>query len=528
MKIEDYIIQKIIKEKKITEAKLDVFKRQAAFKLKVKIPKNIILLQAYHNLLSSHKIKKSNILENILKTRKIRTLSGIVSITVITKPYPCPGKCLYCPDEIDMPKSYLANEPACMRAVLTKFDPFKQVDARLKSLKITGHTTDKIELIVLGGTWSAYPKNYQNWFIKRCFDACNGDIPSKSLKSAQKANERAKNRIIGLTLETRPDFINPKEIKRMRDLGCTRVELGVQSIYDDILKKNKRGHGIKETIRATQLLKDAGFKVTYHMMLNLPGSNLKKDEKMFEELFSNPDFQSDQLKIYPCAVLKTAPLYKLWKKKKYKPYTEKQLINLLIKIKEKIPSYVRIIRVIRDIPSQSIVAGNKVSNLREIIADIMRKKGKKCRCIRCREIRNFQPGAGPPLAEKLIRRDYDASGGREIFLSFEDMKNDKILAFLRLRLGRRSLGEGETLPVLKNCALIRGVHTYGLTVPISQKIKTAQQHKNLGKKLIKEAEKIAKKEFGFKKIAVISGIGVREYYRKLGYKLKDGYMIKNL
>jgi len=526
MNISEYIILFALKQKNLTEKKLGAIKRQAAFKYKTAIPNNINLLQAYHKLLASHKNKKSLILENLLKTRKIRTLSGIVSITVITKPYACPGECLYCPDEKDMPKSYLANEPACMRAVLTKFDPFKQVDARLKSLKMTGHTTDKIELIVLGGTWSVYPQKYQNWFIKRCFDACNG-YPTKPLKSAQKANERAKNRVIGLTLETRPDFISQKEIKRMRELGCTRIELGVQSIFDDILKKNKRGHGVKETIKATQLLKDAGFKVAYHMMPNLPGSNLKKDEKMFKELFSNPNFQPDQLKIYPCAVLKTAPLYKIWKNKKYKPYTEKQLINLLIKIKEKIPPYVRIVRMIRDIPSQSIVAGNKISNLREIIKREMKKRGKNCRCIRCREIRNSKLKT---QNSKLIRREYDASNGKEIFLSFEDVKNDKILAFLRLRITNNW-----SLPILKNSALIRELHTYGQTVPVAQKIKNAHQHKSLGKKLMMEAEKIVRNEFGKKTcperirgIAVISGIGVREYYRKLGYKLKQGYMIKNL
>jgi len=458
-------------------------------------------------------------LEQILKTRKVRTLSGIAAITVITKPYGCPGKCLYCPNEKDMPKSYLANEPACMRAVLTEFDPYRQVDARLKSLKMTGHVTEKIELIVLGGTWSAYPKNYQNWFIKRCFDACNG-IMSKSLKSAQKRNETAKNRVIGLTLETRPDFVLPKEIKHLRELGCTRVEMGVQSIYDDVLEKNKRGHKVKEVIRATKLLKDAGFKITYHMMPNLLGSNLKKDEKMFEELFSDTDFQPDQLKIYPCAVLKTASLYKLWKQGKYKPYTEKQLIDLLVKIKEKIPPYVRIVRMIRDIPAQSIVAGNKVSNLREVIARKMKSENKKCRCIRCREVKNQKSKV---KSQKLIRRDYNASGGKEIFLSFEDTKNDKILAFLRLRLSN-----SWTLSEIKNCAIIRELHTYGQTLALSQKTKNAQQHKSLGRKLMEEAEKIVKTETPYKKLAVIAGIGVREYYKKLRYKLKGTYMVKSL
>lgn len=519
MNISEQIILNALGQKNIDEQRLDVIKRRAAFKYKTKIPTNIHLLQAYHKLVGTNKIKKFPTLEQMLKTRKVRTLSGIAAITVITKPYDCPGKCLYCPNEKDMPKSYLANEPACMRAVLTEFDPYRQTKTRLDSLRMTGHTTDKIELIILGGTWSAYPKNYQNWFIKRCFDACNGNKASKTLKSAQGRNESAKNRVIGLTLETRPDLITPREVKRLRELGCTRVEMGVQNIYDDVLKKNKRGHETKETIKATKLLKDAGLKITYHMMPNLPGSSLLKDEKMFKELFSNPDFQPDQLKIYPCAVLKTAPLYKIWKNGNYKPYSEKQLINLLIKIKEKIPPYVRIVRMIRDIPKQSIVAGNKVSNLREVVVKEMKKQNKKCRCIRCREVRDSKLEI---RNLKLFRKDYDASDGKEIFLSFEDTKNDKILAFLRLRITNNW-----TLPEIKDCAIIRELHTYGRTLALSQKTKNAQQHKSLGRKMMEEAERIIKTETNYKKMAVIAGIGVREYYKKLGYSLKETYMIKN-
>ncbi len=422
-----------------------------------------------------------------------------------------------------MPKSYLANEPACMRAVLNKFDPYKQTITRLRSLKMTGHPTDKIELIVLGGTWSVYPKIYQNWFIKRCFDACNG-IVSKSLKNAQKRNENAKNRIIGITLETRPDFISSQEIKNLRKLGCTRVELGVQSIFEDVLKKNHRGHGLKEIIQATRLLKNAGFKITYHMMPNLPGSSPKKDEKMFAELFSNPDFQPDQLKIYPCVVLKTSPLYKIWKEGNYKPFSQKELINLLVKIKEKIPPYVRIVRLVRDIPSQSIIAGNKISNLREVVAQEMKKQDKKCKCIRCREIRNIK---AKNQNVKLIRRNYEASGGKEIFLSFEDIKNDKILAFLKLRITN-----SWTLPELKSSALIRELHTYGRVAALKSKIKSQKskviQHTGLGKQLMDEAEKIVKTETPFQKIAVIAGVGVREYYRKLGYRLQGTYMVKSI
>jgi elongator complex protein 3 len=510
---ENLIIKKLIQNKVETAEEFFALQRKLSKEFKRPFPQNIYLLKAYRELVKTGNIKPDIFLENILKTRKIRSLSGIVSITVITKPYPCPGKCLYCPDEIDMPKSYLANEPACMRAVLTKFDPYKQVDARIKSLQLTGHTTDKIELIVLGGTWSAYPLKYQTWFIKRCFDACNHKN-AKNLKEAQKLNEKAKNRIIGLTLETRPDYITAEEIKRMRDLGCTRIELGVQGIYDDVLKYNKRGHDVATIIRATKLLKNAGFKVAYHMMLNLPNSTLKKDDKMLKQLFSNPDFQPDQLKIYPCVVLKTAPLYKLWQEKKYKPYSEKQLINLLIKIKQKIPPYVRIIRIIRDIPSQSIVAGNKMSNLRQIL----QQKKVKCRCIRCRE-----PHEKIAKKLKLFRQNYSASGGEETFLSYEDSQRKNIYAFLRIRITNNW-----TLPTLRNSALIRELHTYGLVVPLKSKTKKAVQHKGLGKKLMEEAEKIAKKEFGFKKIAVIAGIGVREYYRKLGYKFKDEYMIKSI
>jgi len=472
---------------------------------------NIDLLKAYHELLKFNKIKKSIYLENILKTRKIRSLSGIISITVITKPYPCPGKCIFCPTEKNMPKSYLSNEPACMRAVLTKFNPYKQTMTRINALKMTGHPTDKIELIVLGGTWSYYPKKYQTWFIKRCFDACNKKT-SKTLEQAKKINEKAKHRIIGLTLETRPDYINEKEIKRLRKLACTRIELGVQTTYENILKKNKREINIEQIKQATELLKNAGFKITYHMMLNLPYSNIKKDEKMFNELFNNESYQPDQLKIYPCAILRTAKLYKMWKKKQYKPYTTNQLINVLVKIKKIIPTYVRIIRIIRDIPCQSIVAGNKVSNLRQEI-----QKQVNCKCIRCREIKNL---SCKKISLKKV--EYKSSNGKEIFLSFEDIKKDKLLAFLRLRITN-----SWSIPVLKDCAIIREMHTYGQAVKISKKIKAAQQHKSLGKRLIKQAEKISK-DLKYKKIAVIAGIGVREYYRKLGYRLKHEYMIKNL
>jgi elongator complex protein 3 len=517
--VNELIIKELIKAKVRTLDNLAKAKRKAAKQYKISCPSNISLLKTYHEMVKKEKVKRDVFLESLLRTRPVRSLSGIVNVSVLTKPFPCPGKCLYCPYESGIPKSYVSGEPAVERAKKLKYNPYLQAKLRIEMLRSEGHPTDKIELRIVGGTWSYYPKHYQNWFIKRCFQACNGrGLTSISLEKTQKLNEKAKHRIVGLSVETRPDFINQKEIRHLRKLGVTMVELGVQSVYDDVLKLNLRGHGVKETITATKLLKDAGFKVLYQIMPNLPGSNLKKDEKMFRELFTNPDFQPDLLKIYPCALLKEAPLYKLWKKGQYKPYTQKQLINLLKDIKKKIPYYVRIQRISRDIPSQLVVAGPaKVSNIRQILAEKSKKEGWRCRCIRCREVKG-QYDAKEKI--HLYREEYFASSGKEIFLSFEDKNRTKLLSLLRLRItGGKS-----------RQAVVREMHTYGQLQPIGQGLASAPspQHKGLGKKLMREAEKITKKEFGLNKIAVISGVGVRDYYRKLGYRLENTYMIKKI
>jgi len=512
MDILETTVKELIKTGAKTPEDLAKIKRNVARRQKFSCPDNISLLKTYHELVKKKKVKKYPLFEFLLQTRPVRSLSGIVNISVLTKAYPCPGKCLYCPKEPGIPKSYVSGEPAVERAKRVDFDPYLQTKLRIGMLQSEGHPTDKIELRIVGGTWSYYPKPYRNWFVKRCFDACNGRT-GKNLERAQKTNERAKNRIIGLSVETRPDFIKPSEIKHLRKLGATMVELGVQSIYEDVLKTNLRGHGTKEIILATKLLKDAGFKVLYQMMPNLPGSTLKRDERMFEELFENPDFQPDLLKIYPCALLKSAPLYKWWKSKKYKPYSFKQLINLIEKIKLKIPYFVRIQRISRDIPSQLVVVGPaKVSNLRQMLMEKMKKEGWRCRCIRCREVREKYS-----QKEKLhlFRQDYAASEGKEIFLSFEDKTRSKLYSLLRLRINS------------KNKAIIREVHTYGRQLPITKDADflLSPQHKGLGKKLIKKAERIAKKEFKINEIAVISGVGAREYYRNLGYKLRGTYMV---
>ncbi|MBI4359431.1 MAG: tRNA uridine(34) 5-carboxymethylaminomethyl modification radical SAM/GNAT enzyme Elp3 [Candidatus Nealsonbacteria bacterium] len=523
MDVSEIIVKKLVKNRVVKPEDLASLKRAFAKEYHLSCPKSSSLLQAYHNLVDEGKIGRSENLEKLLRTRKMRSLSGIVSVSVLTKPYPCPGSCLYCPTQKGLPKSYLDGEPAVMRALANRFDPYLQVRNRLDSLRATGHETGKIELIIIGGTWSALPARYQEWFVKECFRAANHRLRSTSLIDEQKKNEKARHRIIGVTIETRPDFINGEEVKRLRKLGITRVELGVQSLRNDVLKKNLRGHLVSETIRATRLLKESGFKVCYHLMPNLLGSSLKKDEEMFSEVFQNPDFRPDFLKIYPCVVVKEAPLYRLWLKKKYRSYSDRQLIDLLKKVKQKIPVWCRVIRVYRDIPSSYVVAGSKVSNLREVVLKEMEKEGKKCRCIRCREAKQ---GFSSREDLQLFRQDYSASDGQEIFLSFEDKKRRYLYSLLRLRLPRGDQKEA-VFPVLEKATLIREIHTYGQALALGEKTRHSPQHQSLGKDLIKEAERIAQKE-GFSKMAIIAGVGTRGYYRRLGYRLRDTYMIKRL
>lgn len=549
VKIEE-LIKYVLKLEPLTGAAFEVQKRKFA-KHFGSCPSNIKILNSYRKLVKDKEIKPNSNFEQILKKQKTRTLSGIASVSVLTKPYPCPGKCIYCPTEKNMPKSYLSNEPAVMRAVLTYFDPYKQIQARLDSLHLTGHPTDKIELIVMGGSFNYLPREYQEKFIARCYKACNEhmfspksysgnknsvqevenilasspnfDLPEDkiNLGKQKKLNEKAKHRIVGLTLETRPDLINHEEVIWMRKLGCTRVELGVQTIYDNILKFNHRGHLVNQTVKATRLLKDAGFKINYHLMPNLPGSDPKKDLEMFKAVFTDQRFQPDMIKIYPCVLTRDSDLIRLYKNGNYKPYSDNELINLLIEIKKIVPPYLRIMRLGRDIPANKIIAGNKISNIRQVLQAKMQKKNIKCNCIRCREIKSDKYLVS---SIKLKRIDYPASNEKEIFLFYEDIDNDKLLAFLRLRVPSKQI----TLPVLKNSALIREVHSYGQMLPVSQNKKESAQHKGYGKKLVALAEKITKEEFGLNKIAVISGVGVREYYQKLGYKLKDEYMVKEL
>jgi elongator complex protein 3 len=522
--LEEKIIKELIRAKVKNQEELTAFKRKIAEKYKIKTLSNFELFEFYQKLLKKRRIKRSKKLEKILKTRPIRSLSGIVNISVLTKPYPCPGRCIFCPTEKGMPKSYLSGEPAAERAKRLKFDPYLQVKRRIEMLQFEGHPTDKIELRIVGGSFTFYPKEYQEWFVKRCFDGAN-EKKSKNLEEAQRKNEKAKNRIVGISIETRPDLINEGEVKWLRKLGVTMVEIGVQSVFNEILEKNETGLNVEKIARATKILKDAGFKVLYHLMPNLIGSDPNLDKKCFEIVFSDERFKPDWIKIYPTVVTKESRLYKFWKEGKYKPYSDEELIELLIQVKKELPYWVRVTRILRDIPAPKIVAGCKISNLREVVKKEMEKRRLLCHCIRCREVRERYD---PKEKVYLFREDYEASGGKEIFLSFENKKRTKLFSYLRLRIPSQIFeGRKHFIPTLENSAIIREIQTLGEMVPI-EKRKIAPQHRGLGKKLVKEAEEITGKEFGLRKIAVISGVGVRDYWRKLGYKLKEDYMIKKL
>jgi len=505
-------------------AALSRLKRQVAAWTRTPLVRTDAVLRRYREQVRGDQRAADRRMEQALVLNAARSLSGIATVTVVTEPYACPGRCVYCPTEARAPKSYLTNEPAVMRALRNDYDPYRQAASRLRALEETGHPTDKIELIIKGGTWSFYPDAYQRTFIQRCLDAANdalcAGLESGTLLEAQQRNETGAHRIIGLTIETRPDYIDDAELRRLRELGVTRVELGVQTLNDDILTLIVRDHGTAEVRRATAKLRDAGFKVAYHLMPNLPGATPEDDLATFRALFDDPAYRPDALKLYPCMVIKTAELYTWWQEGRYQPYDDETLVELLMQLKQLVPPYVRIERVIRDIPAVSIEAGSTVSNLREEVHRRLRDRGLRCRCIRCREVRRRTGGMF-----ELTRRDYDAAGGREIFLSFEDPAADRLAAFLRLRIPS---AEPSLWPALDGAALIRELHTYGQQLALHDHADSAVQHRGLGRRLMAEAERIAREEFGRRRMAVIAGVGVRDYYRKLGYTLADTYMVKGV
>ncbi len=506
-------------------------------------------------------------LKKYLYTKPGRTMSGVAVVAVMTKPLACPhGSCAMCPGGVNsffgnIPQSYTGREPATMRAMRNKYDSYLQVFNRLEQYVVLGQSPEKVELIIMGGTFPSFPKDYQEEFVYYAFKAMNdfsklfyknnelnivefkeffrlpGEVGNadrtkrihkklfaikkkdkKSLEEEQRLNEKSNIRCVGLTIETRPDYAKLKYANEMLRRGCTRVELGVQSVYDRALEDIERGHDVNASIEATRILKNLGFKINYHMMLGLPSINYKQDLEGLKELFTNPDFRPDMLKIYPCMVLKGTKLYTDWKKGRYKPLTTQQATKLIIDFKKFVPEYVRIMRVQRDIPTRMTVAGVDKTNLRQLIHEKMKKQGVKCRCIRCREIKAQEIKGGVSI--KINK--YSASGGQEYFISAET--KDSVIGFCRLRLPSQSMRK----EITKKSALIRELHVYGSAVQPGRKSRRgSSQHKGFGKKLLCRAEAVAKKA-GMKKIVVISGVGVRDYYRKLGYKKQGAYMVKNL
>ena len=467
----------------------------------------------------------------VLTRKRIRATSGIIVIATMTKPLPCPhGRCAYCPGgpEAGVPQSYTGHEPASMRGAQNLYDPYSQVDSRIRQLRAIGHRVDKVDLIVMGGTFSAAPNDYQEGFIKGCLDGLL-ERRTGSLNEAKLLAETSEIRNVGITLETRPDYARESDVDHMLEMGVTRVELGVQNLYDDIYRLVKRGHTIEDVIDATRILKDSGLKVCYHMMPGLPGSDTERDLLGFKRLFEDPDFRPDMLKIYPCLVIKGTKLYEWWRKGKYDPLSTEEAVDLLVKVKEMVPPWVRIMRVQRDIPADLIEAGVKKSNLRQLVAQRLEEMGKHCNCIRCREVghRLLREGIEPnPDSLDMVRRTYEASGGLEEFLSIEDEQRDLLVALLRLRMPSERVHRPE-IDATED-AIIRELHVYGPMVPVGGRFAGAWQHRGWGSILLAEAERIAKEEYGRRKILVMSALGTKRYYMRLGYRRDGVYVSKDL
>ncbi|RPI34899.1 MAG: tRNA uridine(34) 5-carboxymethylaminomethyl modification radical SAM/GNAT enzyme Elp3 [Chloroflexota bacterium] len=478
-----------------------------------------VLVAAYRRLVQSGEWQPDSRLLERIRMKPMRTLSGVTTVTVLTKPYPCPGKCIFCPTDVRMPKSYLPDEPGARRALEHDFDPFTQVAARIEALEAVGHPTDKVELLILGGTWSAYRRDYQEWFIRRCFEAMNGE-ESPGLEEAHAVNESALHRSVGLVIETRPDHVKPAELAWLRRLGVTKVQMGVQSMDDGILALNQRGHTAEETRRAVDLLRAAGFKMVLHWMPNLLGATPESDRVDFARLWER--LCPDEIKIYPNQLLQNAELYDYWQRGEFTPYTTSQLIDLIADVKPTIPRYCRVNRVIRDIPSTNVVEGNKRTSLRQDIHLELARRGERCQCIRCREVSKQKVEIESLALHDLV---YETGYAEEHFLSF-DTPDDRLAGFLRLSLPLPASPQ-TGLPDLDGAAVIREVHVYGQSLEVGSARGGAAQHAGLGTRLIQEAERLARSG-GYSRLAVIAAVGTRHYYIQRGFGRGGLYLVKDL
>lgn len=471
-----------------------------------------------------------DLFDDLIRRKSIRTRSGIAVVTAITKPFDCPhGTCTFCPGGVRFgtPQSYTTDSPAASFGLSRKFDPLAQVTDSLELLRKNGHDTSKIELILLGGTILSMPQDYQNEFVKLSYDALNGQS-SECLEDAIMANENAMHRCVGLTIETKPDWCKEEHIDLLLSYAATRVEIGVQSLDDKILKAINRGHTVRDTYEALGVAKDSAFKIVAHMMPGLPGSYPEKDLQDLISLVDDPRLKPDMLKIYPTLVVEGTALYNQYKMGKYTPYELEALVDILSRFKRNAPPWLRIMRIQREMPRYEISGGVRAGNLRQIVLEDMKQKGYKCRCIRCREL-GHHPGERADFNRMEMERIYyDSSDGQEIFLSFEDRLTDSLFGFLRLRIPS---GE-EHRPEIrgKRAGLVRELHVYGSVVPVGKKSsqENQSQHRGQGTRLLEEAERIAKEEFKRKKLIVISASGTREYYRKRGYRDDGVYVSKVL
>jgi elongator complex protein 3 len=489
------------------------------------------LVAAYQQLVESGEWDPDEALLAAIRLKPVRTLSGVTTVTVLTKPYPCPGKCIFCPDDIRMPKSYLPDEPGAMRAVEHNFDPYSQVRSRLQALNSVGHPTDKIELLILGGTFSSYRREYQAWFVKQCFNAMNDTAPGlpaqdekgngiEGMAEAHLLNESATHRNVGLAVETRPDEITTDELAWFRSLGVTKVQMGVQSLDDSILELNQRGHTVAEARQAVALLRAAGFKIVLHWMPNLLGATLESDSADFPRLWDG--LCPDEIKIYPTQLLENTPLHEIWKRGGYLPYSTEELVRLIADVKPTIPRYCRVNRIIRDIPSTHVISGNKRTSLRQDVQIELTRRGTHCDCIRCREVRG---GKVTPADLRIDDLAYHADGAEQHFLSFVTLK-DQIAGFLRLSLPG-SDSPATSLADLDNSAIIREVHIYGQSLAVGTEQNGAAQHMGLGTRLLVMADNIAHTK-GYRRMAVISAVGTRKYYLERGFERGELYLVKRI
>lgn len=467
--------------------------------------------------------------QDLLKTKPMRTISGIANVAVMARPAPCGGGCIYCPKGKDAPQSYTGKEPATRRAIRNNYDPFDQTQDRLNQYEKNGHSVDKSKLIIMGGTFPFQDPEYQREFVKRTFDGLNtykedSDFEeADSLEEAQLRNETAEIRNVGMTFETRPDICKKEHINRILELGGTRTEMGVQTVFDETHERTNRGHGMDKVVESTRRLKNAGFKVAYHLMLGLPGENYEDDIEKFRETFSNSDYQPDEIKIYPCEVIEGTELYRRYEEGEFEPIDSDEAKERLKEVlKDHIPPHVRVKRVMRDIPSTEVDAGPQLTNMRQMALQEMEEEGERCRCIRCREVGHQRRKKGrEPEEVELLERTYDASGGKEFFLSYEDPEKDIILGFSRLRAPSQSFRP----EIDSNTLIVRQLKVMGSATDIGDEGKT--QHQGYGTRIMEASEEKAR-EIGRDKVVVISAVGTREYYRKFGYEREGPYMVKEL